>query len=185
MDVLVKRCSLVALFCILFSGFGAGEAQAQVAPLTLVDGARSSYGLGTVWVWQNEDGSFSTRGVIPKLKEQERVILSVQGSKKKKGKKPKLTGIGSVSGEKELNGSLDANLPLHLRLNYKKGDRVQTAPLARAFKVEDPLEPGQAVVVTFRLVGVERVEGERQLMECEHLLSLLGLGQGNGCIVAE
>lgn len=178
---IMGRCLLLsALMSILWAG--ASHAQAS---LTLVDGARTSFGLGTVWVWQAEDGTIATRGAIPKLLEQERVILSVQGKKKKKGKRPKLTAIGSVSGGVELNGTVDGLTPLHIRLNYNKGDRIQTAPLARSFEIDELLETGQAVVVTFRLVNQERVEGERMDMDCQHLLSFFQLGDGDACILAE
>lgn len=181
----IKRIGRCLMLSALMSLLWAGASYAQGASMTLVDGARTSFGLGTVWVWQAEDGTIATRGAIPKLLEQERVILSVQGTKKKKGKKPKLTAIGSVSGGVELNGTLDALTPLHIRLNYNKGDRIQTAPLSRSFEVEGLLEKGQAVVVTFRLVNQERVEGERMEMDCQHLLSYFQLGDGDACILAE
>lgn len=179
-----KNISRVALVCLVVCGVCVSTAQAQ-GSLTVVEGSRMSYGLGTVWVWQNEDGTIGTRGLIPKLLEQERVILAVQGAKKGKGKKPKLSEVGSVSGGVELNGTLNAAMPIHIRLNYNKGDRIQTAPLARSFKIDEELQPGQAVVVTFRLVAQERVEGERKDTQCEYLLSELGLGSGDGCVLAD
>lgn len=180
----IQDVGRLALLFLLMTGLWAGASHGQ-ASMTLVDGPRTSFGLGTVWVWQAEDGTISTRGAIPQLLEQERVILSVQGSKKKKGKKPKLTAIGSVSGGVELNGTMDAAMPVHVRLNYNKGDRIQTAPLARTFEVDELLPTGQAVVVTFRLVGQERVEGERTEMDCQHILSFFQLGDGDACILAE
>lgn len=169
----------LTIFCLGLLPPGAAEAQQS---MTLVDGARTSFGLGTVWVWVEEDGTYGTRGVVPKLLEQERVIVSVKGGKKD-GKKPKVSFNGSVKGGVGMHESLNANLPVHVRLNYNKGDRIQTAPLARTYKIEEEPLPGQAIVVTFRLVGQERVEGERKIMDCEHLLNSLGVGDGNGCVL--
>ena len=173
--------ALLALVCLVFLSPGAVEAQQS---MTLVDGPRTSFGLGTVWVWLQEDGTYGTRGVVPKLLEQERVIVSVKGGKKG-GKKPKVSFNGSVKGGVGMEESLNANLPIHVRLNYNKGDRIQTAPLARTYEIQEEPLPGQAIVVTFRLVGQERVEGERKVMECEHLLNMLGVGDGNGCVLPE
>lgn len=134
--------------------FLAGAALAQESYITE---RRQSHDLSKLWLWETEDGQIAVVGQMPPLFEQERTLVAVIPSKANGQKPEKGSWQGTVSDVVQFSDELRGQLPVLVRLNYRKLDRIQSRqPFARIRVTEIPAD-AQAVLVTCRLGDDEEV----------------------------
>lgn len=134
-------------------GNTAGPADLPGAVLTE---RRVSFELSKVWIWY-EDGKVMVQGEMDPLFEMEQVQLAVTPSKFE-GKKPeKGAWMGTIGEPIPVQAELTGDLPVLVRVNYRKLDRIQTKRNFTRVKVKEVPTEGGAVLVQCRLGGDEEV----------------------------
>ena len=123
---------------------------------------KQSYNLGQVWVWTTDEGKVAILGQMYPLVEQEMSLLNITPSKEGKGKKPEKGSWNGTIGEPiRIDTELAGALPVLVRMNYRKLDRIDTKRQFHRIKIDEiPTGEDAAILVECNLGGDEEVRCE-------------------------
>lgn len=158
MQTIVRLVLFITLILLPSAAWGQLPGQDR----TLLLERKQSYHLGQVWLWTTDEGKVAVVGQMYPLVEQEMALLNVTPSKLGKGRKPEKGSWNGTIGEPiRIDTALSGALPVLVRMNYRKLDRIDTKRQFHRVKVEEiPQGEEAAILVECHLGGDEEVRCE-------------------------
>ena len=120
---------------------------------------KQSYHLGKLWVWTTDEGHVAVHGEMSPLFEMEMAVLNVTPAKVRKGVKAEKGNWNGTIGEPvPFDTELQGALPVLVRMNYRKLDRIDTRRQFHRVRIEEiPDYDEGAVLVECTLADDEEV----------------------------
>ena len=108
---------------------------------------KQSYHLGQLWVWTDDEGQLRVKGQMAPLVEQEMTVLNVTSSKTEAAKKGKGSWNGTIGEPIPIDTTIGGALPVVVRMNYRKLDRIDTKrQFFRVLVREMPTDEGMSAI---------------------------------------